>query len=41
MKSCWMCSTTFRLYEGAYHFLDWETNREEVFTDCVQWLEGH
>ncbi len=31
----------FHLYEGALHFLDWETNREEVFTDCVQWLDQH
>ncbi len=29
------------LYPGAYHALDWEPNREEVFADCVQWLERH
>ncbi len=31
----------FHLYEGAYHSLDWETNREEVFADCVKWLDRH
>ena len=29
------------IYPGAYHFLDWEMNREEVFADCVGWLDRH
>ncbi len=31
----------YRLYPGAYHALDWETNREEVFADCIAWLDRH
>lgn len=32
---------TIKLYEGAYHELDSEPNKNEVFRDIVTWLEEH
>ena len=29
-----------KLYEGARHELFNETNREEIFSDIIEWLDG-
>jgi alpha-beta hydrolase superfamily lysophospholipase len=31
---------TYRLYEGAYHNLFVETNREEIYDDIAAWIEA-
>lgn len=40
LKGEGVSNLTLRLYEGARHELFNETNREEVFSDLVEWISG-
>jgi alpha-beta hydrolase superfamily lysophospholipase len=32
---------TYKLYEGDYHNLFVETNREEIYDDIAKWIDAH
>lgn len=36
-----LADVTEKYYEGARHEIFHELNRDEVFADCIGWLDGH